>query len=138
MRRLLGVALQPTSVSKLIPSIQETAESLVDQAILQQSTKNGTSTITMYELCLKYTLEIACRHIIGLQDLSDEEVDYFLSQVKIWIGAMYLGPGDNSWVAARDYLLSKIKKKAGIPATTRAKQFNSEWNVVCHGSGRSQ
>jgi cytochrome P450 len=74
------MAVQPSSVSNLIPSIQETAESLVDQAIQKSLLSKGT--IDMEDLCLKYTLEIACRHIIGLQDLPEEEVDLFQSQVK--------------------------------------------------------
>jgi cytochrome P450 len=110
LRKLIGMATKPSRVSALIPSIQQTAEQLIDSIIGCRQSGDG-ACISMEDVCLKYTLEIACRHIIGLQDLPPIEVDFFLSQVKAWIGALYAKPGDTSWQKAREYLVEKIETK---------------------------
>jgi cytochrome P450 len=110
LRKLIGMATKPAKVSALIPAIQRTADSLVNEMILLASTSPDAS-IEVEDFFMRYTLEIACRHIIGLQDLSPSEMSTFLSQVKIWIEALYAGPDDTAWISAREYLVEKIEEK---------------------------
>jgi cytochrome P450 len=121
LRKLVGMALQPSRVSKMIPSLQETAEDLVDETLSASRSNNDTSTTTfttiqMEDICLKYTLSIALRHIIGLDDyFTREEADHFLQQVKTWIGALYAKPNEDArWQQAREYLVDKIEAKIQI------------------------
>jgi cytochrome P450 len=109
LRKLVGMAVQPTSVSKLIPALQATAESLFSDTF--QFDKDDK--VQMENVCLSFTLSVACRHIIGLDEsaLPPSEAEEFQEQVKTWIGGLYAAADDTRWKQARVYLVDKIQSK---------------------------
>jgi cytochrome P450 len=111
LRKLVGLAVHPNRVSLLLPALQETAESLIASSIANENA--NAETIQMEDLCLSFTLMVACRHIIGLgtDDLTPDEFDVMSSQVKTWCGGLYASPQDTSWKDARAYLVEKIQGK---------------------------
>lgn len=126
LRRLIGQALQPTSVAGLVPALQQTAESLIDRALTRTLTTttvpsdgvenvnnnndNNGDLINVDDLCMKYTLQVATRHIIGLDDLPTNESVVFEGHVRTWLGALS-GEDEHVWKQSRSYLVDKIEMK---------------------------
>jgi len=81
LRRLVGQALTPESVSKGIPFLQICAEEAVDDML-------ANDTVVMAELLQKLTLDVAWRQIIGLKLNSAEEITKFRSAVKTWSASL--------------------------------------------------
>jgi cytochrome P450 len=107
LRKLIGMALAPPKVNVIIPALQETSQQLIDEGLA--STSSSGTTINVEELCQCYTLHVACRLLIGPEDLPNHELAHFRNQVQTWIGGLYATNED--WKDARAYLVNKIESK---------------------------
>jgi hypothetical protein len=88
----------------------------------------------MENVCLSFTLSVACRHVIGLDEsaLPPSETEEFQEQVKTWIGGLSAAADDTRWKQARVYLVDKIQNKLQYLEVNGPDESTvSQRNAVC-------
>jgi len=124
LRRLAGQAMTPVALRKAVPTIQATAEKLIDKYFLNAGSE---SSVTMENMMEVYTMDIARKQILGL-DIEDDELETFEKNISDWINGIFnpllMTPGISKFVArstkggrARDYLVSKLEERLEYLAT---------------------
>lgn len=123
LRRLVGQAMAPDSLSKAVSPLIQTANDqinllLKDDGEPELSSKKKTKkTVVMEDIVTDYTLDVAWRQIIGL-NLKDEEIPKFRQAVNDWINGItnirvMLLPGVRYTKAgkAHAYIVSLIEER---------------------------
>jgi cytochrome P450 len=124
LRRLAGQAMTPVALRKAVPTIQATAEEVIDKYFLNAG---GESSITMENMMDAYTMNIARKQILGLE-IEEDELETFEKNTSDWINGIFnpllMIPGIPKFVArstkggrARDYLVSKLEERLEYLAT---------------------
>lgn len=110
LRRLIGQAMTPNAIDKVLPVLVKGANDQIDGIQLNSNT-------TMESIATNFTLDVAWRTILGL-DLRDDEIEEFGERVNEWISGVInirnlLLPGVRYTKAgkARAYLVDKIQRK---------------------------
>lgn len=108
LRKLVGMAVEPAQVQRMVAALQATAETTVD-GILQPAEKNQQRPVQMADVCTSFALDIAWRLIIGIEELPAREASFFGKQVRLWLMGLFASSDES--VAARTYLVEKIESK---------------------------
>ena len=87
LRRVVGSSMTPSSISKLLPQLQETATEHVNRMLESCSSSSSTSTVVGEDIFHDFTLDVAGRIILGLNLTKEEEVT-FKEQMDIWLGGL--------------------------------------------------
>jgi len=125
LRRLAGQAMTPVAIRKAVPSIQATAEEVIDKYLIDPC--RDESSIAMGGIMDAYTMDIARKQILGL-DIKEAELDTFTENTEKWINGVFnpllLIPGIPKFIVkrtagrrARDYLVSKVDERLEYLAT---------------------
>lgn len=100
LRQLVGAGVSPAAIAQAVPNIQQAAENQIEKLLNQ-------SNACMADVCREYTLDVAWRHIIGL-DLAEKEVPIFHHAVIDWSEGLYR---PDAGMKSRQYLVEQIEKR---------------------------
>lgn len=115
LRRLIGVAFTPQSVKNGIANIIQSADEQIKRIQFMEKPK-------MEDICESFALDLAWRQIIGLDLMSEDEVQRFQNAVDTYVSGLfsissYLNLPWKSLLPpyrARKYLVAKIMKKVAL------------------------
>jgi retinoid hydroxylase len=121
LRQLVGSAMTPLALKGALPTIQQTAENVLERLVMQpMKSTTGSSVVKMENVCVDYTMDIVQNQLLGLK-LTQEAAVILRERLKEWTNAFYSVPLEYlrlPWLVkrskpykARLYIQSKIDQK---------------------------
>ena len=78
LQKLVGQGLTPKMVAKTVPTLQELSEGIVDDILMQKKK------VKMIDMIKRFTLDVTWKQIIGLDLKSQDVIEKFRKNTKIW------------------------------------------------------
>lgn len=89
LRQLVGSAMTPLALKWALPTIQQTAENVIERLVIQpMKSSTGPSVVKMENVCVDYTMDIVQNQLLGLK-LTQEEAVVLRERLKEWTKAFF-------------------------------------------------